>query len=69
MFHMSFGSSFCILLNLSRRFLTGSNDMDKMSDSYFAEFVCMIIPGDLDGFYIELEIIKKFLIQVLFQNM
>ena len=38
------------------RFLTGSSDMDKMSDSYFAEFVCMIIPGNLDGFYIELEL-------------
>jgi len=56
MFHMSFGSSFCILLNLSRRFLAGSDDMDKMSDSYFRRFVCMIIPGDLDGFYIELEL-------------
>ena len=45
MFHMTFASSFCILLNLSRRLLTGSNDMDKMSDSYFSEFVCMIVTG------------------------
>ena len=55
MFHMSFASSFCILLNLSRRFLTGSDDMDKMSDSYFSEFVCMIIPGELGGLYIEVD--------------
>ena len=45
-FHLTFGSTFTLLLNGSRLVLTGSADREKTSDNYFLEFVCVILTGE-----------------------
>ena len=42
-FHVAFTSSFVILLNLTRYLLIGNHRLDYLSNSYFVEFVCVIL--------------------------
>ena len=47
MFHLSFASSFTLILNTSRWLLTGSEDKLRATDKYFSEFVCIVLTGTI----------------------